>query len=233
MRRALLILVALLSLSACTDDDGAEPEAHGRDPITYVAVGASETVGHGLSDPATQSWPRLFAATLPPDTKVTVVGTSGATVTTALQQQVEPALAAQPTLVTVWLNVNDIRAFVSVEAYEQQLRELVHRLRRDGQATVLVANTPALDRLPALQRFRLPLALVTGTVDRYNQAVARVVEAEGAVLVDLHAASLQARQEGKEASYVGPDGFHPSAAGHEAAAAAFAAAYQAVATVSR
>lgn len=234
MRRALLIrltLMALLLLPACTDDD-ASPEP-ARRPIAYVAVGASETVGYGLADPATQSWPRLFGRTLPPDTKVTVVGTSGATVATALQQQVTPALAAEPTLVTVWLNVNDIARFVAVEDYEQQLGDLVHRLRRDGAATVLVANTPALDRLPALQRFRLPAPLVTATVDRYNQAVDRVVRNEGAVLVDLHAASIRARQEGKEAGYIGPDGFHPSAAGHEAVAAAFAEAYQAVATARR
>ena len=224
--------MTLVLLPACTDDGPPDVAPDGeRDPIVYVAVGASETVGHGLAKPEEQAWPRLFLRTLPDDTRFTSVGVSGAKVATALQQQAGPAVEAQPTLVTVWLNVNDIAGFVPVETYEQQLRDLVHRLRRDGEATVLVANTPALDRLPALNRFRLPASIVNSTVDRYNAVIKRVVEAEGAVLVDLHAASLEARAEGKEASYIGPDGFHPSAAGHEAAAAEFAAAYRATAAV--
>lgn len=232
MRRALLILMTLAFLPACTDDGTPDAATEGeREPIVYVAVGASETVGHGLAKPDEQAWPRLFLRTLPDGTRFTSVGVSGAKVATALQQQAGPAVEAQPTLVTVWLNVNDIAGFVPVETYEQQLRDLVHRLRRDGQATVLVANTPALDKLPALSRFRLPAAIVNNTVDRYNAVIKRVVEAERAVLVDLHAASLRARAEGNEASYVGPDGFHPSAAGHEAVAAEFVFAYRAAAAV--
>ncbi|HVF76253.1 MAG TPA: SGNH/GDSL hydrolase family protein [Acidimicrobiales bacterium] len=231
MRRALLIAMTLVLLPACTDDGPPDVTAPEREPIVYVAVGASETVGHGLAEPEEQAWPRLFLRTLPDDTRFTSVGVSGAKVATALQQQAGPAVDAQPTLVTVWLNVNDIAGFVAVETYEQQLRDLVRRLRRNGEATVLVANTPALDKLPALARFRLPASLVNTTVDRYNVVIKRVVDAERAVLVDLHSASLRARAEGKEASYVGPDGFHPSAAGHEAAAAEFAAAYRATAAV--
>ena len=45
------------------------------------------------------------------------------------------------------------------------------------------------------------------------------VDAEGAVLVDLHAQPF-------DPAYVGADGFHPSAAGHKAIAAVFAAAYE-------
>ena len=64
-------------------------------------------------------------------------------------------------------------------------------------------------------------------VDDYNNATARVVKKEGAVLVDLHARGLDARAAGNEGSLVGTDGFHPSPAGHEAVAAAFAAALKA------
>ena len=63
-------------------------------------------------------------------------------------------------------------------------------------------------------------------VDAYNQAVARVVSKEGAVLVDLFAVGMKARAAGQEASLVGSDGFHPSTAGHRAVAAAFVAAYE-------
>jgi lysophospholipase L1-like esterase len=62
-------------------------------------------------------------------------------------------------------------------------------------------------------------------VDAYNAAIARVAASTGAILVDLHAAGLAARQNGTEASLVGSDGFHPSDAGHALVAKAFATAY--------
>ena len=237
MRRALiLVLLFLLSGAACRDDESAAPVAE-RDedeqPIVYVAVGASETVGVGAGDPTLAS-PEVFRRrALPPDTVFTSVGVSGSTVAAALQQQAPRVVEFEPTLVTVWLNVNDLTRFVPPETYESQLRDLVHRLRRDGATTVLVANTPALDRLPAVTRFGLDPALINGAVEAYNRAIERVVRDEGAVLVDLHAASLAARADGKEAGYISGDGFHPSAAGHEAAAEVFAAAYRASVTAAR
>lgn len=233
--RRVLILLFVLTLGACTDNGPGSPEAEGGDegPIVYVAVGASETVGVGAGDP-TLAWPEVFRRrALPPDTVFTSLGVSGSTVAGALQQQASRAVELAPTLVTVWLNVNDLTRFVSPETYESQLRDLVHRLRRDGDTTVLVANTPALDRLPAIARFGLDPALIDGAVDAYNRVIERVARDEGAVLVDLHAASMSARAEGKEAGYISGDGFHPSAAGHEAAAEVFAAAYRASVTAAR
>ena len=238
MRRVLiLVLLLLLAGAACNDDEPATPVAErddeGEAPIVYVAVGASETVGVGAGDPAL-AWPEVFRRrALPPDTVFTSLGVSGSTVAAALQQQAPRAVELRPTLVTVWLNVNDLTRFVTPETYESQLRDLVHRLRRDGEATVLVANTPALDRLPAIARFGLDPALINGAVDAYNRAIERVVRDEGAVLVDLHAAALAARAEGKEAGYISGDGFHPSAAGHEAVAAVFESAYRASVTAAR
>jgi lysophospholipase L1-like esterase len=64
--------------------------------------------------------------------------------------------------------------------------------------------------------------VVVAKVDAYNQAIARIAEREGAVLVDLHGASLKAREEGRDAALVSADGFHPSTAGHAAVAETFA-----------
>jgi len=154
------------------------------------------------------------------------------------------ALQPPPNLVTVWLNANDIvsefavRSGATGSSYEQRLGELVKRLRRGGATTVLLANTPALDRLPAylgclepagrcllpsqLRRFVPQPDVVIAKVDAYNQAIARVAAREGAVLVDLYAASQKAREEGRDAALVSTDGFHPSTAGHAAVAETFA-----------
>jgi lysophospholipase L1-like esterase len=130
----------------------------------------------------------------------------------------------------VWLNVNDIRAFVTPSTYERRLRQLVHELRRGGATRVLVANTPPLDELPALPSF-VPDVVANEVVGRYNQAVARVVEDEGAVLVDLHAVGEAAEKDGTFRRLIAADGFHPSTAGHAAAAKAFAAAWRRAAKV--
>jgi lysophospholipase L1-like esterase len=204
----------------------------------YVAVGASETVGFGLDNPLTEAWPQLvFRGALPRGTVFTNVGISGATVERALKDEVPQAVALKPTVVTVWLNVNDILHLVQPPTYEAQLRDLLHQLRAGGTTKVFVANTPALDHLPAYLAcrpnppvsgprctFGLTLpdpSVINGAVDAYNAAVDRDARAEGAVVVDLHAASLSARDKGVEATLIGPDGFHPNAAGHEAVAAAF------------
>ena len=68
-------------------------------------------------------------------------------------------------------------------------------------------------------------------VDRYNQAIARVVKDEGAVLVDIHAVGERAEADGTFRRLVAADGFHPSTAGHAAVARAFKEAYRRAAKV--
>jgi len=243
--RALALLVAvLLLLGSCSSEKVAPPPPPAGPPLSYAAVGASETVGTGADKPETQAWPRVLAATLGGRRQVTFTGLGygGALLADALVSSVPKAEQLAPDLVTVWLNVNNLIAQFAIgvgtaATFEQQLGEVVQRLRRGGATTVLVANTPALDRLPAYlaclepagkqclvptARARFPQPdVLNAQVDAYNQATARVAEREGAVVVDLHAASLKARAEGREASLVSADGFHPSTAGHVAIAATF------------
>jgi lysophospholipase L1-like esterase len=82
---------------------------------------------------------------------------------------------------------------------------------------------------PGGDRFPPPEDL-EAAVAAYNGAIADVAGQTGAVLVDLHAATTAARREGTEASLVSSDGFHPSDAGQELVAAAFARAMGADAT---
>lgn len=288
---AWLLLVAL-PLTACTATP-AEVVMSVTPSVqqTYVSVGASETVGLGSDDPVREAWPQLFfTGSLPRGTVHFNLGVAGATVETALEQQVPEAVRLKPDIVTVWLNVNDLIEGVGASTYEQRLGELVRHLRRGGATTVLVANTPPLERLPAYLAYRACAAqaaaakaaaakaaaeaaaaerqpgrpgpgqpsgghgvpvpgVVSGhqpvrwcslsphsnaslpapeqvisAVAAYNEAIARVTLAEGAVLVDLHAAGLEARDRGGEHDLVSDDGFHPSTTGHKLVAQAFATA---------
>lgn len=252
LSRALALAMVLgLVLGGCSGGHrraaGPPPEQPTR-AVTYVAVGASESVGFGTADPLRQAWPRLFfQSALPRQATFVNVAVPGATVADALAHQLADALAQSPDLVTVWLNVNDLIALVPVAEFERQLGSLVHDLRRSGATKVLVANTPPLDHLPAYLACRRspgtggapcrlgsattrsvpPPELVNAGVDAYNAAIARVVAQQGAVAVDLHAAGLRARAEGREAELVSGDGFHPSEAGHRDVADAVAAALRA------
>ena len=243
MRRATAVaaVAAAVLAPACARDgdrDRADPAATTATVGTYVAVGASETAGVGADDPASQSWPTVLHRTALPRTKYVNLGVPGITVAGALAEELPEALHHQPTVVTVWLNVNDILRVVRRPEYERDLRTLVRALRQEGRATVLVANTPPLERLPAYLACLSGAAAtgaqcVTGVtlpgpdfvrfvVGAYNEVIERVVREEGAVLVDLHQAGLEARERGVEPSLVSGDGFHPSTEGHRLVAETFA-----------
>jgi lysophospholipase L1-like esterase len=230
------VLAALLAaalLAGCAADGAAPSARSGRadaDPPVYVAVGASETVGVGADRPVAQAWPRVLHDRALPKSTLVNVGVSGATVRGALRSQVPRALAADPDVVTVWLAVNDLVGLVPVETYERQLQRLVHRLRRGGRTHVLVGNVPDLWELPAYRACVpgsgvtdvpcvLPLvpseAEVRSRVAQFNEAIKRVVRAEGADLVDLSGRDGLVR-------LTASDGFHPNARGHRQVASAFA-----------
>lgn len=224
-----LLVLAPLMAGACSfarPEVLPPPDDTGPAPL-YVAVGASETTGVGSDQPLRDAWPRvLHRIAMPPGSVMVNMGIPGATVAQALAEELEGAQQARPNLVTVWLNVNDMARGVTPTDYERQLESLVRQLRRSVTTRVLVANTPPLDQLPAYQAGRLiglpEPEVVQQLVADYNAAIARVVQRQGVLLVDLHAVGMAARSAGAEASLVSPDGFHPSTAGHAAVAEAFA-----------
>lgn len=199
-------------------------------------------MGVGSEDPLRGAWTqRLYRTAFPRSTVFVNMGWPGATVADALQDQLPLALDVKPTVVTVWLNVNDLVAGVPVEQYRRNLRTLVVALRQDGDTRVLVANTPPLDQLPAYldciaagpsartmahtcAYVMPPPDVLNAAVDAYNDAIAEVIRESGATLVDLHAATMAARQAGTESGLVARDGFHPSDVGHDLVARTFAAA---------
>jgi acyl-CoA thioesterase-1 len=251
---ALLVTAGLLAGCSADQDDGGAATPGSRDRGTstagagsashatsgptgkaevYVAVGASETVGVGADDPATEAWPRVLHERALPGSRFVDVGVSGSTLQAALAAQLPEALIARPDVVTVWLAVNDAVAGVPVARYERQLARLVRALRQGGRAVVLVGNVPDLWRLPAYRaclpgsggrpvdgvRCQLPVvparAQVKARVRAFNAAIARVVHAQGARLVDL-------AREDDLAGLTAADGFHPSTEGHREVARAFA-----------
>ncbi len=95
-------------------------------PPVYVAVGASETTGIGADVPLREAWPRvLFRTAMPENTIFVNLGIPGATVAQALREELPRALEQRPTIVTVWLNVNDIMCGVPPADFERDLAALL------------------------------------------------------------------------------------------------------------
>ena len=237
------LLGAALTLRACapTPVVGVRSSAAAPAPVIYAAIGASETYGIGANDRYRQAWPQVFYNdVLPPSAVLYNFGIPGATTAQALHDEVPAALAVHPTVVTVWLNVNDLIDGVTAQDYEGQLRLVLHALRRGGQTRVLVANTPDLAQLPAYRACLpngpargpacvIPPAfvptpeLVAATVAAYNAAITQAAVQEGATLVDLH---LDGSQITQHPEWISGDGFHPSTKGYAVIAKQFEDAYR-------
>ena len=178
--------------------------------LRYVAVGASDTVGVGASDPRTGSWPARVAAKLPTGSDYLNLGVSGSQAAQASREQVPPALSRLPQLVTVWLAVNDLNANVSVTDYVAALRSVVEPLVSRTAARVFVGNVPDLRPLPAYAGTDKAALLVR--INAYNAAIGALAGAfPGRVtVVDLFTGSAAL----VSTMTVSADGFHPSDSGY-------------------
>ena len=213
--------------------DRATPTPTAATDVVYVALGASDAVGVGAQDPSTQGYVPLLTARLRQrfPTVDYNLGISAITLDPALSAELPLALSDQPTLVTVWLAVNDLVGCVPLSAYVADLDSLLGQLQSRTPAHVFVADVPDLTLLPAFTH-GVPGAGacvqgITATqarvlIGQWNAAIRAAVTQYGAVLVDLYQSDLVAHPE-----YVSADGFHPSAAGYARLADLFWAQMQA------
>lgn len=251
MRKWLITAMICLSLlAACTEADEGESgrggtRESGREPSRepaegiYAAVGASETAGWGAGNFKTESWPSVFLELALPEFKLVNLGLPGATVERAIERELPKLERAEPDVVTVWLNANDILQGVTPASYKRDLNRLLRRINETGPEQILVANTPPLDTLPAyraclpdspedgpfcfLGNSLPPPSEMRALVNRYNGIIKRSVKLNEATLIDLHASAREAQKLGTDAALVSGDGLHPSTEGHRAIAESFSA----------
>ncbi|MBV8951256.1 MAG: SGNH/GDSL hydrolase family protein, partial [Actinobacteria bacterium] len=222
---------------ACAHAPRTLPKTPAPPPLAYVALGGGEVLGDGTDDSLRDAWPQvLFRTALPRSATLVNFASSGATVDDLANRQVPLALATHPGLVTISL-FDDLFDGMSVATYEHTLQTAVHQLRTSG-ARVLLGNIGLFDQRPG---YRACVGASTGTAtcalsgpapqppdlmsrtDALNAAIARVARAEGATLVDLHAAQVADRAAGREAAQYS-DGITVNTEGARAIAAVFAAA---------
>jgi acyl-CoA thioesterase I len=199
--------------------------------VRYVALGASDAVGYGADHPNTEGYVPLLIARLPHGSSALNLGILGHTVNLALQDELPEAIAAKPTLVTVWLVGNDFRNCVALADYRADFTTLLMALRAKTSAHIFVANLPDVAALPVFQNgatqagacwHGMDAAGIRAAEAQWNAAIASVVASQGAYLVDFFHSDLSAHPE-----YIFRDGFHPSTAGYADLASIFWAQIQA------
>jgi len=183
----------------------------------YVAIGDSST--EGLDDPdgrggyhgwasrlaarvaAAQSSPLLYAN----------LAIRGRSTRRIRDEQLEPAVAMRPDLVTLFTGTNDVVApRFDADVVARDI-EFMQRTLIDCGATVLVFTLPDLSIV-------LPLArLIAGRVRALNEALRHVSASSGAILVDFAKHSV-----GSDPRLWSDDRLHANSAGHERIAAALA-----------
>lgn len=177
----------------------------------YVALGDSFTEGVGDHDPdrpnGVRGWADRVAEVL--DARVdgaleyANLAIRGRKLGAVLDEQLEPALAARPDLVTLYAGGNDImRPKVDVDALVARYDDAVGRLAATGATVVLfTAFDPAGFPIFAAGRGRFAI---------YNELVREVAERHGTVLVDFWR-----MREYRDPRMWDVDRLHMSSAGHQ------------------
>ena len=183
-------------------------------PIRWVALGDSMTEGVGDPDPArpngVRGWADLVAEQLTaahPDTRYANLAVRGRLLRGIVEEQLEPCLALEPTLVSLYAGGNDmLRPTVDVDALMEVYDRAVARLRSSGAQVVLfTAFDPGRDAPTSWTRPRQAL---------YNEHVREIAERHGCLLLDYW--RMRALQDWR---YWAVDRLHMSAAGHAYVAA--------------
>jgi lysophospholipase L1-like esterase len=182
----------------------------------YVAIGDSST--EGLDDPdgrgGYRGWANRLAERLAAaqgSVQYANLGIRGRRTRQILDDQLGPALAMKPDLVTVFSGTNDVvaRRF-DADQVAQDMERMQRRLNAAG-ATVVTFTLPDLTPVMPLARF------IRGRVHRLNEALRHAASQSGAILVDVarHPVASDPR-------LWSSDRLHANALGHFRIAAALA-----------
>lgn len=181
----------------------------------FVALGDSFTEGVGDNDPgspnAVRGWADRTAEQLAhhePDMAYANLAIRGRLLPQVLAEQLEPALAMQPDLVTLFAGANDLmRPKVDIDALAESYDQAVAELTAAG-ATVLLftGGDRTNDRL---------LRQLRGRTAIYNEYVRLISARHHTLLVDMWAMPIL-----RDRRLFAPDRIHLNSSGHTVVAAA-------------
>lgn len=183
----------------------------GTQTIRLLAIGESPVAGVGVTqqqEAITSCFAQALAVQQTCQVNWRAVGKNGATISDAIHQLL-PQLTSQADIVLVAFGVNDTSAFRSLARFEQDLRQLLHRLiERCQPRLVLVSGLPPVGHLLALpQPLRSVLGLKAAALDAGMRSVLHATRQVGQT--DLLYVPLAMSV--SDTSLLASDGYHPSA----------------------
>lgn len=181
----------------------------------YVAMGDSFTEGVGDDDPSYRNGLRGWAdrvaeelARHEPTFGYANLAIRGRLLPGVVAQQLEPATALTPDLVTLYAGGNDLmRPQVDIDALAETYESAVEALTRTGATVVLFTGVDAVEA-PLFRRMR-------GRTAIYNEHVRGIAARHGTLLVDMWAMRML-----RDARMWSDDRLHLNANGHRTVAAA-------------
>ena len=182
------------------------------EPIRYVALGDSYTIGTALDDPS-QRWPNQLVAALArersawPLRLVANLGVNGFTSADVIRVELPRLPELRADLVSLLVGVNDVVQGVPEAVFAANvsriLGELLERVPADRIVTV---STPDYTVTPSGADYGDP-ARQAAAIRRNNAILRGEATARGIAWVDIHDLSLRAAA---DRSLVADDGLHPS-----------------------
>jgi lysophospholipase L1-like esterase len=149
-------------------------------PVVWVALGDSFTYGTELADRATQAWPALVERHLPKGSHVVDLSAGANTLRVALLLDVGPAIKSHPTMMTVWLGLDDLDDGDTAAAAAARLDTLLARLEVT-HARIFVINYPDLGVLPSSN----PLQRDRAKVLAYDRAIPAIAVRHHTTVIDM------------------------------------------------
>jgi lysophospholipase L1-like esterase len=187
----------------------------GRVVRAYAALGDSFTAGRDSID--ADRWADLLAAGMRrvnPDLRYQNLAVDGATSAEVLDQQVGPALALEPDLLTVICGTNDVLLATrpDVSGYAKRIDEIFRRLREGAPEAMLVTATA-----PEVWHF---MEMRPRTERRLIEATTELNEVTRATAdrYDVLCLPVAGHEALRDPDTFSPDGLHPSTVGHRFAA---------------
>ena len=201
----ILILVSCFTVLAC-----AKAPRDKKIEFVYLALGASDATGVGAL-PLTEGYVFLIKRELDqrvPGVALINLGVPGARIH-LIKEQVRIALqvGTKAHLVTLWTGANDLVHGDDPKIFQEDLRFILHNVRKTVSTTIVVANVPDLTQLPRFRSTPSP-AVTIERVRAFNRAIEQEANDVEAPVVNLFAQPV------REDLVFDPDGFHPNDAGH-------------------
>jgi lysophospholipase L1-like esterase len=207
----LALTAAAAALFVASSSSGADSasSAGSTKTVRLLALGDSYTIGEGVAE--SERWPMQLADSLRDHgypTEVTTVARTGWT-TDELWAGIQEARLSPPyDLVSLLIGVNNQFRGLDLEEYRRQFRYLLGKAvecagGQPGRAVVL--SIPDWGVTP-FGAGREP-GKVAAEIDRFNSANRGESRKAGVVYVDI---TPETRIDGRDPSFIAPDGLHPS-----------------------